>query len=130
MWHSNKWVRLLAALLAVLLAVRVATRTGLLKQTKDTELKCDPVYDPPYPGAQQGDSPLMEAIRTGHRLRVDSSAINHQNCKGETALSLAANKGMAELVKQLIQRGADSALLSAEDKKAVEELSRVSGGTI
>lgn len=59
------------------------------------------------------DSPLMEAVKTGSAIKVDSilrtdlSDLNSVDAHGMTPLEFACYKGNYEIVKLLIEKGAD-----------------------
>jgi thioredoxin-related protein len=87
------------------------------------------------PGAQSGsatsqahitgDTPLMEAVRTGDGRKVlallkAGADVNARNAGGVTALMLAAASGQAELIERLLEAGARPDITDYQGKSAAD----------
>jgi len=65
----------------------------------------------------EGPGQLLEAVRLCHELGMD---LNQQNSMGLTALMGAANRGSDDIIRYLVDNGADLSLLDNENRSALD----------
>jgi uncharacterized protein len=65
----------------------------------------------------EGPDQLLEAVKLCHELGMD---VNQANSMGITALMGAANRGSDEIIRYLVDEGADLTLLDNENRSALD----------
>ena len=76
---------------------------------------------------QEGETPFLRACAEGHLdvvlylMRRDPECIHHQNHFGSTALMNASHFGHTEVVRVLLQAGADPTLLDEDGDTAMDD---------